>query len=571
MTTKLRVLFSSAIVLFVGLAIIELTSTSVVESESNAKPSAAETKSVAPPPNGVFPTVEIAKYTQRASGTRGAVVILRIRNRGTKPTDPISLTIKDKNSLMRQSKPINIPSVRPGASQVFQVNLESDVTAGHTPGDIAAWTQRFEATCGPMFLSVMSVRGRPENAHAQGPGVQLEKNLPVVATATEFTQVDAYASICADGQCVKPCLMAQFIKNQLDNHVVGYSFFVGLNSNYKSHGSARTSADGTVQSFTPNTKITVASVSKLVTAIAAVRILDKNGVGLDDPIGPYLPPDWDVSNYVENITFAQLLSQTSGIKDYGNVTTDLAKLKDFFSQPITRGNSQTACTVASVVDPPHAINPNDNGRCYSNYNFSIFRILLPRVAKLKKAKAAHIFARQYVRLVQENVFDRVGQMNVKCMPPTNQPDSSTYAFAYKFPGSTAGADWGDESLKCGAQGWYLSVKDIAKVLLSINARDGKILAEAGGMHQFEDMRTRWLGWDTRLDTELQKDGGYGSCDGAGNCAEISTSVAIFGPVTGPRLVAVLFMNSNISGGVADGEGAHGVLRRAYNNSHTPEP
>ena len=47
---------------------------------------------------------------------------------------------------------------------------------------------------------------------------------------------------------------------------------------------------------------------------------------------------------------------------------------------------------------------------------------------------------------------------------------------------------------------------------------------------------------------------------------ITTSVAIFGPVTGPRIVGVLFINSNISGGPNSGKGAREVLEKAYNDA-----
>jgi hypothetical protein len=185
---------------------------------------------------------------------------------------------------------------------------------------------------------------------------------------------------------------------------------------------------------------------------------------------------------------------------------------------------------------------------------------------------AGILFEQYQNQVRRNVFDLVGQTGVACKPPSESPGAANYAFAYLYPGTTAGADWGDESLKCGAAGWYLSVEDMAQVLLSINARDGRILTETSRRHRFDDMRTDNLGWDVSNDRELEKNGGYGAnCDSNGkNCATISTSAAIFGPVRGPNLVGVLFMNSNISGGPNDAKGAKEVLETAYHNSLMPK-
>lgn len=116
--------------------------------------------------------------------------------------------------------------------------------------------------------------------------------------------------------------------------------------------------------------------------------------------------------------------------------------------------------------------------------------------------------------------------------------------------------------QAGSAGWCLSVEDMAEVMLSLNAKDGKILKASGGKDLFETMRQRGLGWDVDNSGELEKNGGWGAnCNGNNLCDNITTSVAMFGPVTGPRVLGVLFINSNITGG-----GAQGVLEKAYNRS-----
>lgn len=539
--------------------------------------------------DAVYPSVELVKYQEHLDSKQQftqAVMTLRFRNRGTTDTDPFSYTIKDGDRLLRQAKPLKIPALKPGAVQVRDLILEADLPSpqGQTVVPTTAWHERFRARCRPEFVSTFDWGDFqdhvPEHAPAPGPAQvprngHFESELHLEAVSDLHITADPSPPICDGAHCVRPCEMAKEIQRQLDGHVVGYSFFVGLKSKYGAYGSARTSADGTERNFTSKTKITTASVSKMVTAIAAVRILDRRNISLDAKIGPYLPSDWSVSNYVSNITFAQLLSQSSGIKDYGNVSMDYAKLKQFFTQTVS-SSSSTDCQPSSVVNPSNPINPNDLTRCYSNYNFAIFRVLLPKVAgraeESNLTNRPQVLADQYQQLVRENLFDLVGQSGVMCKPPAQNPGASNFAFAYQFPGNNTGHSWGDESLKCGAAGWYLSVEDIAQVLLSINARDGRILAETGGKHQFEDMRTRQLGWDVDNNTELEKNGGYGwgACTGANDCRVISTSVAIFGPVTGPRLVAVLFINSNISGGPRDTEGARQVLDAAYQNSLRPK-
>src|SRR5690349_5401679 len=112
---------------------------------------------------------------------------------------------------------------------------------------------------------------------------------------------------------------------------------------------------------------------------------------------------------------------------------------------------------------------------------------------------------------------------------------------------------------------------MAKVLLSISHKDGKILTENASEQQFDLMRTRRLGWDVDLNTELEKNGGWGGCSGSGNpCGSITTTAAVFGPVSGPRIVGVLFINSDISGGPSSGQGAQQVLEKAYKDALYPK-
>jgi CubicO group peptidase (beta-lactamase class C family) len=523
-------------------------------------------------PSAVFPDVDVLNFDDTigvmtpAQIEPGLDLKLRVSNKGKTATDPIWLSISDFNVLMRQSDPqVSIPSLAPGVSKTVSVHLDAEVASPKSVAQLEKWRDLYIDLCGVDLRANMNWRGAQANAP-----VNDHRDLVLAP------QMSRTASICADGKCVQPCQIARNIHNQLDGHVVGYAFFAGRYPKYGSHGKARTSVDGTARDFTPTTKITVASVSKLVTAIAAVRILDKHNVSLNDPIGPYLPANWSASNYVKNIKFSQLLSHTSGIKDYGNVNQDYAALKAFFTQPVSNSTT-TACQPSSVMNPSNPINPNNLSSCYSNYNFAIFRILLPKVAGFAEDSSAatrpQTLADQYVKLVQQNVFDRVGQNDVACKPPTQGSAASSYAWAYNFPGTHNGFDWVDVSLQCGAAGWYLSVEDLAKVLLSISAKDGKILAETATKHQFDAMRTGRLGWDVAGDTELEKNGGWGAgCDSNGNhCGSITTSAAVFGPVTGPRVVAVLFINSNISGGPNSGQGAREVLEKAYNDALTPSP
>jgi CubicO group peptidase (beta-lactamase class C family) len=518
--------------------------------------------------NAVFPKVELVSYVEKIGVVpltqlhfAGADVTILVKNGGTPATDPMWLSVKDNSVLMRQNTPLSIPSMKPGASQTFTVHLDAILPPpkSQLPEEeqYGTWNQWYRDRCGTDLYTVMDWRGpqaqTPMGAHSQ---TVLASNGPV----------------CDGNQCVKPCQFAKNLHKELDGYVVGYSFFVGTTpKSFEAGGYARTSADGS-SNFTAKTKITVASVSKLVTAIAAERILAKNSVKVTDTIEKYLPSDWKVSNYVKNLTFAQLLGQRSGIKDYGNVANDYATLKQFYEQSVSNSSS-TACdpkdsngNLVSVALGQGFV-PTNMGWCYSNFNFSIMRILLPKVAGFpedsNQSTRPQTLANQYTKLVQQNVFDLVGQKDVECKPPAG----TNYAFAYKNPGGGKGYDWGDVSLTCGAAGWYMSAEDMGRVLLSVTNKDGKIFTENATTQMLDDLRKRGLGLDSVSDTEIEKNGGWtANCDSNKICATISTSAAIFGPVSGPRMVGVLFLNSPISGGPSNGSGAKAVLEKAYNSA-----
>ena len=355
-----------------------------------------------------------------------------------------------------------------------------------------------------------------------------------------LSAVTKHETICDSTSCAAIADVYRNIAARLDGKVVGYACTVGhsVRTGF-SHGYARTNANAPAKIFLPSTKIPVASVSKIVTALAAIRVLAKHGVSLDSGIGGHLPPDWKLDPNVAKITFRQFLSQRSGIKDYGNNDQTYDTLKAFFTQKVDP-TKNTMCQPASVVNPANPINVSNKGRCYSNYNFGIFRILLPWIDGFvdDPANRAAKLAAAYVKLVQKYVFEPVGAVGVDAKPPAAGPQATGYAYSYAYPGTSGGHDWGDDTAGVGAAGWYLAIDDIAKVLHSLNANDGRVLTAA----QMQDMEATQIGWDWLKDGSgyrwVEKNGGWGS-----GGTTISTSIALFGP----GVYGALFINSDKAG------------------------
>jgi D-alanyl-D-alanine carboxypeptidase len=82
------------------------------------------------------------------------------------------------------------------------------------------------------------------------------------------------------------------------------------------------SQDGQVP-MTKDTPIYIASITKLYTATAIMRLYEKGALSLDDPMSRYLPKEliqgihmYKGKDYPHEITIKELLSHTSGIADY---------------------------------------------------------------------------------------------------------------------------------------------------------------------------------------------------------------------------------------------------------------
>ena len=355
-----------------------------------------------------------------------------------------------------------------------------------------------------------------------------------------FGTVTKNEKVCDATQCVSIADVYRNVSARLDGNVVGYACTVGKSSlGAYSHGYARTSANAPAKLFLPSTKIGVASVSKVITALAAIRVIgNAPRLTLDSGIGGHLPSDWTLDPNVASITFRQLLSQRSGIKDYGNNDQSYATLKAFFTKQVDP-TKNTLCQPASVVNPANPFNVMNKSWCYSNYNFGIFRVLLPMIVGFvdDPAHRAEKLAAAYVKIVQQNVFQPVGAIGVDTKPPASGPQATGYAFSYQYPGTMSGHDWGDATLGAGGAGWYLAIDDIAKVLDSLNRNDGRILTN----DQWVDMQTLPMGWDKKQDSKgyrfLEKNGGWGW-----GGTTISTTIALFGP----GVFGALFMNSDFS-------------------------
>jgi len=246
---------------------------------------------------------------------------------------------------------------------------------------------------------------------------------------------------CYKTDCLYYKTWGENIDNTINGQAVGYAYIIinnGLAMESKAFGKARTSPDSPEMAMTLDLKSDAASVTKTMTAVAALKLLAAKNVSVTSSISPYLPSGWTKGTGVNAITFAELLTHKSGF--FSSATppvgfaTDYASLKTLLSQNITTKAAQ-----------------------YQNANFALYRILftyLNGYSDTGKSDADIDAATQkgylaYMKTVYEP------DIKISCKPGNNPVKS------YPYPvNNTNGTDWGDWTTTCGGGGLQLSATDM---------------------------------------------------------------------------------------------------------------
>lgn len=202
--------------------------------------------------------------------------------------------------------------------------------------------------------------------------------------------------------------------------------------------------------WTENTRMHVASVSKLLTAIGMVKLLDSKGISYDAKIIDYLPTYWVKGPNVDKITFRHLLTHRSG---FGGETSD----SDYFFM-----QSKVMLGVSSP----------GSEKDYENMNFGLMRILIPIIngdisknhswpSPMPRNESWDAFTIDaYKEYMQDKVFSPAGVANADFATLPGAPNS---ALAYAFPAGN-GWDSGNLGTVAGGAAWRLSLKELLDVM-----------------------------------------------------------------------------------------------------------
>jgi CubicO group peptidase (beta-lactamase class C family) len=244
--------------------------------------------------------------------------------------------------------------------------------------------------------------------------------------------------------------IADTIESQVKDQCVGYSFVVAYGTApgltvARAGGVARRAPDPNPRTMKTDDRVMIASVSKTMTAITLLKLLDEKKIPLTTTIKPYLPKELSTDPTVEKITFAEILNHTSGLRDiyaFGNYTT----LRKNLTTPV---------------------NASDKKFKYQNVNYSLMRLMIPYIEdNFVPPASADDYAKDYlygVRLMEatrKRVFQPLGITGTFCA--YEDPNKT---LSYQFPSPVQkGQDWGDFTSLSGFCGWYLTADEMSKVI-----------------------------------------------------------------------------------------------------------
>ncbi len=357
------------------------------------------------------------------------------------------------------------------------------------------------------------------------------ENLRVFKTEEELKEVDFKFDPGAlpqakNGTTLNSNAFASQFHNAIKNQVTGYALQLrknGAPNQTLIWNWAKTPANGS-KGWTLDTRMHVASVSKLITGIAMYKLLDSKGISIDAKIINYLPAYWVKGPKINQISFRNLLNHTSGIEVPGSAT-NFATMK-----------SEIQAGVAAV-----------GGYQYENTNFGLCRILISIIngdidknanfGIMNDVTWDLITINAYRNYVQAKVLTPAGVASAGFTTP-----ASNNAFAYRFPHLNLGGwDSGNLSTVSGGAGWRLSVNEVLKVMDHLR-RKNTILPAAKAQYLLDNK----LGLDRVINTPAgkmyDKNGSWGT--GAGDTEQC---VATFLP---GGYEIVVFVNSPIGAGAA---------------------
>ena len=215
---------------------------------------------------------------------------------------------------------------------------------------------------------------------------------------------------------------AQYLHASLSGRAMGYAFAItenGLLAEKEAKGTAR--VDEGI-SFTPYTRIEIASATKNVVAAALLKLTEAAGLTPDAPIWPYLPPDMRSTAHEswQQVRIRDILGHTSGLGQY--IAPQPKEEKDKMTALYT--GIKYAMSKAPVgAGKPYA---------YENENYAVARVVISRLWRLTEPGLGLPDwiqpggAPWSMAYINRNLFAPAGIATVNCLAANPDTDAHGY-------------------------------------------------------------------------------------------------------------------------------------------------
>ena len=145
---------------------------------------------------------------------------------------------------------------------------------------------------------------------------------------------------------------------------------------------------------TVNTLFNIASITKTMTAVAALQLVDKGLLDLDTPVGEYLP-DYPNHRVRDSVTTYQLLTHTSGLNNF---------LVDDFKDMGKLNLKATKDYLSLFASKPLLFTPGSK-YSYSAAGYVVLGLLIEKLS-----------GESYHKYMDKNLFKKAGVKNTIAMP-----------------------------------------------------------------------------------------------------------------------------------------------------------
>ena len=316
----------------------------------------------------------------------------------------------------------------------------------------------------------------------------------------------------------------------------------------------------------------VASVSKLMTAMAMMVLFRDRDISPDAQIIDYLPDYWVKGPNIEYIVFRNLFNHTSGLS--ANYLVDFQSMKSAIAGGIS-------------LDGPGL---RLGQYCYQNLNYGLCRMLLAVINGNIDKNASFDplpFPDFPLQPWTDNLWDLVtmaayeAYLQAKVFHPSGVVGATldhpgACALAYRGPGDPA-PGWNSESLResCGCDGWHLSVNQLLDVMGEFR-RGGGILTAGAAQAMLDDgFGVDPLEGNSALPTAYPTAAGSVYCKpgdwqgpGSGQSKQDEQSLAYFLP---QDMELVVLVNSMVDGHTGSDNHFRQVVTQTYLDNLTQPP